>query len=346
MSDSTAPLLRVRNWDQRHENNRSRGMKRTEWFPASNDLSADRYVELVSHQDGPAHLGVWHAVLMVASRARPRGLLVREDCQPHNSKSLARVTRLPETVVETALARLLDIGFLEIADSDTAGTGDLGRHPGAEIPQAPAGKPQHGAVEGKGIEHHHQEEKRKRKEQQRTEPDRTEGAREESTTEHSNAQSGHGSDFPRKGDDEGEPRGASYASSEDELKAIFQSKSGETITLDVLSSIRSNLELTVVTMDDFVLEVRKHAKNDWRNPSGFLRDLSKRFRAKTHPASAPVTAAEAEEKSYRCPHCGSRARGEGAILDADGKPAPCSCASPEYVARQRERGVFAIKTGP
>jgi hypothetical protein len=113
------------------------------------------------------------------------------------------------------------------------------------------------------------------------------------------------------------------------------------MTIDVLSSIRSNLELTLVSMDDFVLEVRKHAQNDWRNPPGFLRDLSKRFRAKTRPASAPVTAAEAEEKNYRCPHCSSRVRGEGVILGANGKPAPCSCASPEYIARQRERGVFA-----
>jgi len=114
--------------------------------------------------------------------------------------------------------------------------------------------------------------------------------------------------------------------------------------MDVLSSIRSNLELTLVSMDDFVVEVRKHAKNDWRNPPGFLRDLSKRFRAKTRSASAPVTAAEAEDKNYRCELCSSRARGEGVILAANGKTAPCSCASPEYIARQQARGVFTDET--
>ena len=50
-------------------------------------------------------------------------------------------------------------------------------------------------------------------------------------------------------------------------------------------------------------------KNPWRNPAGFLRDLAKRFRAKTRPASAPLTAAEVEEKNYRCELCGSRVRG-------------------------------------
>jgi hypothetical protein len=341
MSESTAPLFRIRNWDQRHENNRSREMKRTDWFPALNDLSADSYVELVSHPEGSAHLGVLHALLMVASRARPRGFLVRDDSRPHSSESLSRVTRLPEAIVKTALTRLLEIGLLEIADTDDAGTSDLPPHFGAVNPQAPAGKPQLDAVEGKRTEHHHQEKKRKRKEQQRTEPNGTEGAREESTAERSDAHSGVSSDFPEKGDDEGEHPEGLYASPEDELKAIYQSKSGEPITIDVLSAIRSNLELRGVSLDDFVLEVRKHAKNDWRNPAGFLRDLSKRFRAKTRSACAPVTAAEAEEKNYRCPHCSSRVRGEGVILDGNGKLAPCSCASPEYIARERERGVFA-----
>ena len=76
-------LLRVRNWGELYENNRSRELARTNWFPAPNDLSANGYVELVSHVDGAAHLGVWIGLLMVASRAKPRGLLTREDGRPH-----------------------------------------------------------------------------------------------------------------------------------------------------------------------------------------------------------------------------------------------------------------------
>jgi len=333
--------MRVRDWDRLYENNRSRELRQTAWFPALNDLGADWYAELVAHDEGAAQLGVWYALLMVASRATPRGGLVRGDGQAHTAESLARVTRLSEPLVKAAIERLLQIGLIEITGDKRRRKNELRSHPPATRSHSVAGKPQGGAVERKGTEHHHQERKRRGKEQQRTEPDGTEGAGEESTTERSDAHSGVGSDFPEKGDDEGEHPEDPYASSEDELKAIYQSKSGEPITVDLLSAIRSNLELTLVSMDDFVLEVRKHAKNDWRNPPGFLRDLSKRFRTKTRPASAPVTAAEAEEKSYRCPICSSRVRGEGVIFDARGKLAPCSCASPEYIARERERGVFA-----
>src|ERR1700693_2981185 len=104
MSGSAAPMMRVRDWDAIYENNRSREMKRTRWFPAPNDLSADGYVEIVGHEQGAAHFGVWNAVLMVASRAKPRrGLLVKDDGRAHTEESLARVTRVPVTVVSDAL---------------------------------------------------------------------------------------------------------------------------------------------------------------------------------------------------------------------------------------------------
>jgi hypothetical protein len=342
MNETGPSLLQVRNWDQLFENNRSRDMKRTNWFPAPNDLSADGYVELVGHQEGAAHLGVWYSILMVASRARPRrGLLLKDDGRPHTAESLASVTRLHETVVMEAIRRLLEIGLLEIVDLDAPETSNLPPHPRAGTPQDAAAQPQEGVVEGKGTEHHHQEKKRKGKERQGTEPVGTERADERSKTEDSDTRSGFGSDFPQKGDDEAENPEGTYASPEEELKAIYQSKTGEPITIALLDAIRVNLECGRVSMGDFLVEVRKHVRNEWRNPPGFLRDFSQRFRAKTRLAGAPVTAAEAEEKNYRCEFCGSRIRGEGVILDANGKMAPCSCASPEYIARQRERGVFA-----
>src|ERR1700693_1290175 len=103
MAESRARLLQVRAWDQLYENNRSRELGTTTWFPIPNDLSAYGYVELVSHAEGPAHFGVWNALLMVASKAKPRGLLIREDGQPHTSESLARVTRLPQAVIDACV---------------------------------------------------------------------------------------------------------------------------------------------------------------------------------------------------------------------------------------------------
>lgn len=334
-------MMGVRDWDRLYENNRSRDMKRTSWFPAPNDLSSDRYVGLVSHEHGAAHLGIWVAVLMVASRAMPqRGLLAKDDGQPHNAESLALVTRLPEALVDDALQRMLRLRLLEIARSEVPASRDTPPHPAAGNPQGPAVSLQEGAVEGKGKEHHHQEGKRTEKKGTRTEPQGTERARAGLTTEYSRTSENAPAAFSLKGDDADENSKVAYASPEDELKAIYQDKAGQIITIELLDAIRVNLELTRVTPSEFVEEVRKHAGNKWKNPPGFLRDLSKRFRAKTRAAALPVTAAEAEVRDYQCPKCFSKRPGEGAVSSADGHWEPCTCAGLEWIARQRERGIF------
>ena len=130
-----------------------------------------------------------------------------------------------------------------------------------------------------------------------------------------------------------------YASAKDELKAIYQAHRGDPIRVADLDAIESLLSFTGVPWEAFVAEARRH---DWKrltNPTGFLKKLARNFRLKTQAASAPVTAAEAADKDYRCQVCGSTVRGEGARL-IDSKLVPCSCASPEWIARQREGGVF------
>jgi hypothetical protein len=321
-------LLRVTHWNTRYENNRSREIKRTDWFPFSNELSADSYVELVGHDDGAAHLGVWAAILMVASKAKPRGTLVRDDGRPHNAASLARVTRLPEALLGVAIDRLLEIGLLECADDQS---GD-----GAGNPHDPAAKSQEGAAEGKGREHHHQEGKRREKEGKRTEAEGTEGASGFSPASPDEAAKKNPSH--RRPDDEEKPAEV-YASPEDELKAIYLKKNGEHITIEVLDAIRGHLEPNRISFERFVGEVKKHSANEWRNPAGFLRALAQRFRTKTRPASAPVTAAQAEEQNYRCALCGSTVRGQGLRLEGK-KIIPCECASAEYVAERTAQGTF------
>jgi hypothetical protein len=140
--------------------------------------------------------------------------------------------------------------------------------------------------------------------------------------------------------DDDHSKGSKYASAKDELKAIFEASAGVPIRAADLDAIESQLSCTGVTWERFVAEARGH---DWKritNPTGFLKKLAKNFRARTQPASAAITAAEAAAKNYRCPICHSAVRGEGVVLGNDGKPTPCSCASPEYVDRQRARGVF------
>lgn len=149
---------------------------------------------------------------------------------------------------------------------------------------------------------------------------------------------------PEKNADDDESPGSRYASPDEELKAIYEAKTGERITIEVMDAIRSNLLTSEVSKSDFVEEVKKHAQNQWRNPPGFLRSLSVRYRAKIRVVGAPVTAAEAAEKAYQCPICFSCTRGEGMVVGGNGKPAPCTCASPEYIAHKRASGFFTEET--
>src|SRR5258706_2602080 len=330
MKETGPPRMRIRNWDRTHENHRSRELKHLLWFSVPNDPSADAYVELVSHPDGAAHLGVWLGLLMVASRATPRGQLVRENGLPHTPESLALVIRLPESLIKVAITRLLEIGLLEIDKPNSRRFSGLRSRASAVKPREGATESREGATEGKGTEHHHQE-------RNGTERNRTECTDEERKTERSSAGSRAGS-FQRSADD-GEKPGEVYASPEDELKAIYLAKAGRPITIEVLDAVRLCLEVNGVSPNDFVRELRGHINGRWLNPAGFIRDLAQRFRAKTMFASAPIRAAEAEERNYQCSICGSDRRGEGALF-VDGREIPCACADPNWIEKQRARGFF------
>jgi hypothetical protein len=140
------PLYRVRGWDSIFENNRSREIKRTGWVPFPNSLDDDRYTQLVDHPEGPAHLGVLHAVLLAASRCNPRGTLIRDNGEPHDPMSLHRWTRLSESLIHDAMPRLVEITYLEIVKDEIP-------HQSAVSPHEAAGGSQHDArKEGKGTE--------------------------------------------------------------------------------------------------------------------------------------------------------------------------------------------------
>ena len=123
--------LQVRDWDQHYENNRTREMKHTAWVPVPNKQDNEGYVQLVSHEDGAAHLGAWLALLQIASRCDPRGTLLRKDGRPHTAASLALISRLPVAVFDAAIPRLVDIRWIESLE---------GAQEGAEIAQSPAAR--------------------------------------------------------------------------------------------------------------------------------------------------------------------------------------------------------------
>jgi len=106
-------MLRVRDWDTLYETHETRKLKRLGWVAVPNRHDGDGYCQLVDHPDGAAHLGCWLAVLQVASKCTPRGVLVHDGGSPHTPESLARKTRLPAKLMRDAIMRLLEIGWLD-----------------------------------------------------------------------------------------------------------------------------------------------------------------------------------------------------------------------------------------
>jgi len=135
-------LWRIRDWHRRYECNRTRDVKTMRWLALPTSLDEDSYCELVDHEQGPAHYGVWTALLVVASRCHPRGELRRDGGMPHTPASLARLVRMPVALVTDAIDRLVQIGLLETIPQDAATL----PHPAAVIPQDAATLPHFPAV--------------------------------------------------------------------------------------------------------------------------------------------------------------------------------------------------------
>lgn len=110
-------LYVIANWSENFENNRTRELKNLAWVPMPNRHDGDGYTELMDHPKAAAHYGAWCAIVQVASKCDPRGTLVRDGQKPHDSRSLSRITRIPEAVFNEAIPRLLEIGWLNAVTS-------------------------------------------------------------------------------------------------------------------------------------------------------------------------------------------------------------------------------------
>jgi hypothetical protein len=139
-----AVLYRVANWNEHFENNRTRELKTLTFVPIPNKLDGDGYTELIDHPAGISHYGAWVTIVHVASRCDPRGTLLRAGKKPHDSTSLARMTRVPSMVYEEVIPRLISIGWLEAVNDDCEKTCEESHdaagipHGGATIPHDPA----------------------------------------------------------------------------------------------------------------------------------------------------------------------------------------------------------------
>lgn len=117
---------RVVDWDQNFENSRSRQYQKLEWVLVPNKHDGDGYTDLLDHDNGLSHYGAWVLIIQVASKCQPRGTLIRDNGQPHDARSLARITRAPKKMFQEAIERLLNIGWLEevhVSESVDSGQG-------------------------------------------------------------------------------------------------------------------------------------------------------------------------------------------------------------------------------
>lgn len=133
-------LMRIRDWSGRFENNRTKELRTMIWRPEFVEQD-DLYAEIVAHADGAAHFGALTAIRNVAARGMPRGYLVKADGRPHDPKTIALVTRLPENLIVEVVGRLLAIGELEFVAKNSRRPNGLASQEAAGFSQDPAGKP-------------------------------------------------------------------------------------------------------------------------------------------------------------------------------------------------------------
>lgn len=88
-------------------------MKNMQWVPFPNSHDSDGFTILMEEKNGTALFGAWVLMVQVASKCHPRGTLLRTNCEPHNSASLARMTRGDKKVFEKAIKLCLEIGWIE-----------------------------------------------------------------------------------------------------------------------------------------------------------------------------------------------------------------------------------------
>ena len=112
-------VLRIKNWANLYENNRSRELRHLDWVPIPNRMDSDDYTFLVSRPDGAACLGAWWAIVCIASRCDVRGTLLRSNGEPHTPHSLARMSHLPATLFEQTIPLFLSAPWMEEIDVDS-----------------------------------------------------------------------------------------------------------------------------------------------------------------------------------------------------------------------------------
>lgn len=135
-------LYRICDWNELYECNRTRELKHMQWLPVPVKLDGDGYAAIMEQPDGPALYGTWYAILQVAARCKPRGILQRGAGIPHDGATLARLSRIGVREIERALNFFTnEVQWIEYSEITTI------PHDGAEKSQDGAEIPHDGALQ-------------------------------------------------------------------------------------------------------------------------------------------------------------------------------------------------------
>jgi len=115
-------VYRIANWDKIYENHKTRIMPNIRRVQIPIDFESEGYLDFTEKSDGAALFGAWVSIVQVAGKCKIRGTLVKSKGEPHDFKSIARLTRWPEDLIRETIGFSLTVSkWLEIIPLAEAG---------------------------------------------------------------------------------------------------------------------------------------------------------------------------------------------------------------------------------
>jgi hypothetical protein len=99
-------LYKISRWGELYENSRSRTLGNLTWVIVPNRHDGEHYTSIITHKDGAEVFSAWNLILQVASKCNPRGILIKDNGNPHDSTSLSTKTRAPKSWFDKAFSFL------------------------------------------------------------------------------------------------------------------------------------------------------------------------------------------------------------------------------------------------
>jgi len=108
--------LRIKHWGNLYENSRSRRIEKMAWVPIPNKHDGLGFARIMNEKDGLEIFACWIIILQVASKCKPRGVLVDNDGFPLDAMGIMLKARIPakkENVMKRAIDFILYLKWIQ-----------------------------------------------------------------------------------------------------------------------------------------------------------------------------------------------------------------------------------------